>query len=87
MKFKWANRYSNTEKPDKQGRWARLCYCNGFLIATITCHGEQYIVNYHFPAQVGSQFGIERISKDIDYEIVESGVEQAFKTFIEQVTK
>lgn len=34
--FRWLCRYSDTNTTDKMGRWARICYYNGFQIAWIT---------------------------------------------------
>lgn len=35
--MKWRNRYSNTEKPDERGRWARLCFNeNEVMIAWVS---------------------------------------------------
>jgi hypothetical protein len=31
--LEWVNRYSDTDEPDKKGRWERICYCNGLRIA------------------------------------------------------
>ena len=66
MDFKWTNRYSNTEKPDKHGRWARLCYCNGFVIGEIFLERyfteKLYTVIYRFPAAHGKDtIGYRRI--------------------------
>lgn len=34
--FVWLCRYSDNESFDDMGRWARICYYNGFMIAWIT---------------------------------------------------
>ena len=34
--FVWKNVYSDNEKTDEIGRWARVCYYNGFEIAWIS---------------------------------------------------
>ncbi|MEK6884949.1 MAG: hypothetical protein AABY22_35285, partial [Nanoarchaeota archaeon] len=34
--FVWLNRYSDNEKTDDIGRWARIGYYNGFMISWIT---------------------------------------------------
>ena len=92
MNFKWTNRYSDTEKPDKQGRWARLCWCNGFLIATIYLEFEAeefYVLRYEYPARHGYNIqNYDLIERDKFNEAkAKAKVEQSFKTFIEQVTK
>ncbi len=38
--FVWLTRYSDTDENDKFGRWARICYYNGFMI----CWVSGYIV-------------------------------------------
>lgn len=34
-KLEWQNRYSDTDKPDSMGRWARVLYTRGFLIGWV----------------------------------------------------
>ena len=93
MDFKWTNRYSNTEKPDKYGRWARLCYCNGFVIGEIFLERyfteKLYTVIYRFPAARGKDtIGYRRIKGSAFNELnAKADMEQVFKTFIKQVTK
>ena len=49
----YTNRYSDTDEPDKHGRWAREVYCNGFRIGWICLIrgnvGHMYSANCHFP--------------------------------------
>lgn len=33
--LRWENRYSDTEKPDEMGRWARILFYKGLLIAWV----------------------------------------------------
>ena len=51
--IRWVARYSQTELPDKQGRWARICYFKGRTIAWITRvqHNEivVFIPQSYFP--------------------------------------
>ena len=39
--FKWLCRYSDTNTTDKMGRWARICYYNGFQIAWISGYNKE----------------------------------------------
>lgn len=56
--FEWLPRYSQTEGPDKKGRWARLCYYKGVLICWINKveikegenKGVKYIVKDMYPS-------------------------------------
>ena len=34
--MEWKNRYSQTDKPDNHGRWARLLYHKGYLICWVS---------------------------------------------------
>lgn len=34
--FFWATRYSDDSETDKMGRWARICYYNGFMVCWVT---------------------------------------------------
>jgi hypothetical protein len=34
--FVWLTRYSEDSETDKMGRWARICYYNGFMICWVT---------------------------------------------------
>ena len=51
--LKWITRYSDTEKSDKQGRWARLLYFDNMLIVWVSRVGNgetvKYQVNTFFP--------------------------------------
>lgn len=51
-KLEIRTRYSDTDEPDKDGRWARLVYYNGKLITWINKNTEimdLYLVNTYFP--------------------------------------
>lgn len=54
MKFTVINRYSETNQPDKHGRWARVVYANNFQIAWISKVWIEtkffYSVNDYFPS-------------------------------------
>ena len=54
MRFSVNNRYSDTDTPDKHGRWARVVYANNFQIAWISKveieNKTMYKVNDYFPS-------------------------------------
>ena len=88
MDLIWRNRYSDSNLPDKHGRWSRLCFYNGLLIAWISMvesiyHGKYYCVKDFFPSTGNDipQFsGVEK-----DFEIAKKGVEERFNKFIEKI--
>ena len=51
--IKYNNRYSDTDTPDKRGRWARIAILNNIQIAWITKHilkeSEKFSVSCNFP--------------------------------------
>ena len=81
MGFTWRSRYSDTDLPDKHGRWARLCFYNGLLIAWITTadsiyHGKYFMVRDFFPStgnDISQYSGVEN-----DFEAAKIGVEKRF---------
>ena len=44
--LKWITRYSDTDKSDKQGRWARLLYFDNMLIVWVSRVGNGETVKY-----------------------------------------
>lgn len=51
--FNWSTRYSSTEEPDKQGRWARICHYKDLNIAWVNMINHDgkriFSINGHFP--------------------------------------
>lgn len=88
MDFKWKNRYSDTDEPDKYGRWARQCRCNGYMIANIQRNSDTYFISFFFPINKKSdtinyvRIGIQNTNLDN----IKQFVERKFAEFIEKVT-
>lgn len=83
--FCWHPRYSQNEETDKQGRWARLCFYKGLLIAWISRiehidYGTYYTVKDFFPSNGNSDPCY--VGKDTDFEKAKEGVEKRFNEFI-----
>jgi len=53
MKITQIERYSFTNEPDEQGRWARLMIYNGLCVAWISLHREKYLAKLNFPTKGG----------------------------------
>ncbi len=79
--FNWQPRYSDTNEPDKQGRWSRLCYCNEILIAWINRveYGGQIVfsVTDYFPSNGNSNPCYSGICDNL--EDAKDGVEKRFE--------
>ena len=89
--FKWECRYSQTEKGDKHGRWARLCYYNNKLICWINRinhidYGTFYSVKDFFPTikQDDPCFYVGAEKKK-DFDTLKKEVEERFKTFLNDI--
>jgi len=85
--FVWSCRYSSTDEPDKQGRWARTCHYRGYMIAwvdKIVCDGNiiNYAVRDYFPSNGNSLPRIGSVTKN--YEAAKAGVERRFREFLEK---
>jgi hypothetical protein len=89
--FYWATRYSSTEEKDKQGRWARICYFNGRMIAWVNRvdhidYGRYFSVRDFFPSLENDSpclsIGMER---EKDFETIKKEVEQRFAEFLKAV--
>ena len=83
--FSWQSRYSNNEKSDKHGRWARLCFYRGFLIAWISRiehiqAGTFYTISDFFPSNGNSDPCF--VGKELDFEKAKEGVEKRFNEFL-----
>lgn len=82
--FCWHTRYSQTEEPDKQGRWARLCFYRQFLIAWISRQQVNetvmYVVNDYFPTNGNSNPCFVEATED--FEKAKEGVEKRFNEFL-----
>lgn len=83
LEFTWRSRYSETDLPDKHGRWARLCFYNCLLIAWISRinNGNKimYAVRDFFPStgnDMPEYSGVEN-----DFEKAQIGVERRFDRF------
>lgn len=52
-KITWKNKYSDTDQPDAEGRWSRVCYYNGLQIAWVNMVNDNgrtmYIYKTVFP--------------------------------------
>ena len=87
-KFEWVSRYSETDEPDKHGRWARLCYYNGLMIAWIERHELMfgnyiYTVTDYFPSIKNDNPCFVGQHKNFDY--AKSDVEKRFVNFLKTV--
>jgi len=83
--FCWHPRYSQNEEPDKQGRWARLCFYRGFLIAWISRiehvqAGKFFTVRDFFPTNGNSDPCYA--GKETNFEKAKKGVEKRFNEFL-----
>jgi hypothetical protein len=83
--FVWSCRYSSTDEPDKQGRWARMCHYRGLMIAWVymIVHDDKinYTVKDYFPSDGYSLPFKGDITKS--YEAAKAGVERRFLEFLE----
>jgi len=83
--FSWQSRYSRNEESDKHGRWARLCFYRGFLIAWISRidhidRGRIYTVKDFFPTN-GNDMP-EFVGTELEFEKAKEGVEKRFNEFL-----
>lgn len=88
--FVWAVRYSETDEPDKQGRWARICYFKGKLICwvskTVTIDLPTYYkVTDFFPSMDLANPCYSGIELTKDFETIKAEVELRFKEFIQAI--
>lgn len=86
--FDWTWRYSKTDKPDKHGRWARLCYVNNLLIAWINYIEIEenyfaYNVMDFFPST--SNDNPRHIDVENDLDEAKTNVERRFINFLEKI--
>lgn len=81
----WQCRYSNNEKSDKRGRWSRLCFYRGFLIAWISRehidYGTFFTIKDFFPTNGNSDPCFSGI--ELDFEKAKEEVEKRFKKFLQ----
>lgn len=87
MDLIWIARYSDSDLPDKHGRWSRLCFYNGLLISCISRinNGNRimYTVRDFFPStgnDMPEYSGLEN-----DFEIAKKGVEKRFNNLIKKL--
>ena len=88
MKFTVKNRYSDSNLPDKHGRWARIVYANNFQIAWISKVWIEtkffYSVNDYFPT-LHTDSPCYSIVIDKELEEVIEDVKKRFNAFISNV--
>lgn len=89
--FVWINRYSNNDEEDKRGRWARVCYYKGKMIAWVSRvdhidYGRYFRITDFFPSLQNDSpcltIGMER---EKDFETIKKEVEQRFEEFLQAV--
>ena len=87
MNFQWHNRYSDTKKSDKFGRWARLCYYKKRLIAWVNRIEFEnkfiYVAKDFFPSNANSNPCY--VDKSFDFEEIKKGVEKRFTEFCDLI--
>lgn len=86
--FTWKSRYSPTDKSDKHGRWARLCYHNNQLIALVNRiehiqHGTYFVVNDFFPSLQNDN--PLYTGKESSFEAAKTGIETRFINFAKSI--
>ena len=86
--FEWKTRYSDTEESDKHGRWARLCFYNGLLIAWVSRidhynTGRIYSVHDFFPTTSNDM--PEYCGTDNNFENIKKGIQERFNCFISKI--
>lgn len=88
--FVWAVRYSDTDVPDKHGRWSRLCYYKGKLICLVSKVVRidlptYYKVSDFFPSIQLHNPCYSGVELDKDFETIKKEVEQRFTEFLQVV--
>ncbi|WP_159523765.1 hypothetical protein [Sunxiuqinia indica] len=82
--FYWQTRYSQTDEPDNQGRWARLCFYRQFLIARISRVQVKetviFVATDYFPTDGNSNPCF--VDTKEDFVKAKEGVEKRFNEFI-----
>lgn len=85
--FEWATRYSSTDEPDKQGRWARICHYKDLNIAWVNMieHDDKKIftISGHFP--VNGNDMPDYFEKTDTFEKAKEMVESEFMKFLDHV--
>lgn len=68
--IKYTNRYSNTDLPDKMGRWARLAIYNNIRIAWISRieikNKVVFSVSCHFPTMQNDVANEHKLCQSLD---------------------
>ena len=90
MLYRVINRYSDTEEPDKHGRWTRIVYANNLQIAWISKiiidDKNYYSVKDYFPSiHNDSPCYSEVVEKPIESVVLE--VKERFEYFISHINK
>lgn len=91
--FKWCTRYSDNEFTDDMGRWARVCYYNGFYIGWVSgfVYGEHdkldnrrtgkvdfFVVSLGFPVTSQQHSGTDKL---MSFDESKKYVEEMFEDF------
>lgn len=84
--FVWSCRYSSTDEPDKQGRWARVCHYRGYLIGWVSRIENKdkiiYTRNDYFPTSGNDMPYKSEVVKTL--EEAKNGIERGFREFLER---
>lgn len=88
MKFTVKCRYSDSNLPDKQGRWARIVYANDFQIAWISKVWIEtkffYSVHDYFPS-IHNDSPCYSSVIDEEFEIVVEKIQVRFNRFLSNI--
>ena len=88
--FYWGNRYSDTDTPDRHGRWMRICYYKENPISLITKtyveeHGNCYKVHDFFPSQLSVSPCLVETIIDKDLDTIKKDIENRFMQFVKEI--
>ena len=78
--IRWVPRYSDTDEPDKQGRWARIAYCGDFD-EPFDSKGQQRLFQIAWVNMVTLKSGEVRYSAT--YYFPQNNIGSVFKNFEE----
>lgn len=90
--FYWGFRYSDTDKPDKHGRWMRICYYKENVICLISKtndgdYGTYFKVHDFFPSQLSISPMLVETIRDKDLDTIKKDVENRFIQFLKEINK
>lgn len=83
--IKYLNRYSDTELPDKNGRWARTAVCKNIRIAWISKVEDKYSVICHFPTMQNDTANEHKVCSSL--EEAKDFVKERWEWFLNTVSK